>query len=291
MPLISSTKLLLKAQKGGYAIGAFNAENMEMIQAIVEAAEELSSPVIIQTTPSTVAYANVDMYRAMVNTVANDVSVPVVMHLDHGKSLDLCKQAIEAQYTSVMFDGSTLSFEENMLLTRKVVDTAKPKGIPVEAELGTVGGKEDDHEVSDKDALYTNPKQAKQFVDRTGVQSLAVAIGTAHGFYKQEPRLDFDRLKEIRKAIDIPLVLHGASGVSDESVMKSIQLGICKVNFATELRVAFTKGVNKVLEEAPNIYDPKKYCAAGRAEVKKLVKEKIIICGSKKKAQANAFIS
>lgn len=285
MSLISSTKLLLKAQERGYAIGAFNAENMEMVQAIVEVAVELNSPVIIQTTPSTVAYANVDMYRAMVNAVAKDVSVPVVMHLDHGKSLDLCKEALEAQYTSVMIDGSTLSFEENISLSREVVGIAKTKGIPVEAELGTVGGKEDDHKVSDKDALYTNPSQAKEFVERTGVQSLAVAIGTAHGFYKQQPKLDFDRLKEIRKAVDVPLVLHGASGVSDESVMKSIQLGICKVNFATELRVAFTKGVNKVLEENPGVYDPKKYCAIGRAEVKKLVKEKIMICGSQEKAQ------
>ncbi len=284
MSLVSSAELLLKAQEEGYAIGAFGAENMEMVQAIVSAAEELNSPVIIQTTPSTISHASLDMYRAMVNAVSKDISLPVVMHLDHGKSLELCEKAIEADYTSVMIDGSTLPFEENVLLSRKVVDISKLKGIPVEAELGTVGGKEDDHVVSDKDVLYTNPNQAKEFVDHTGVQSLAIAIGTAHGFYKQQPKLDFEGLVEIKKSVDIPLVLHGASGVSDESVKKSIKLGICKVNFATELRVAFTKGVNKMLKDEPGVYDPKKYCAVGREEVKKIVKEKIMICGSIGKA-------
>lgn len=285
MPLIRSTELLLKAQKGGYAIGAFSAENMEMVQAIVEAAEELSAPIIIQTTPSTVAHANVDMFNAMVNAAAKDVLVPVVLHLDHGKNLDLCKQALEAHYTSIMIDGSMLSFEENISLSRKVVEIAEAKGIPVEAELGTVGGKEDDHEVSDKNARYTNPDQAREFVDRTRIQALAVAVGTTHGFYKQQPQLDFNRLQAIRKAVDVPLVLHGASGVLDESIMQAIKLGICKVNFATELRAAFTKGVKKVFAENPRIFDPKVYSARGREEVKKLVKEKIMVCGSQGKTR------
>jgi len=280
MPLVSSTELLLKAQREGYAVGAFGAENMEMVQAVVEAAEEMNSPVIIQTTPSTIAHASVDMFRAMVYAVAKNAKVPVVMHLDHGNSYELCKKAIEADYTSVMIDGSKMSYEDNIAISKKVVDIAGPMGIPVEAELGTIGGKEDEHIVSDKDALYTNPAQAKDFVERAGVQSLAVAVGTAHGFYKEEPKLDFDRIKEIRSVVDIPLVLHGASGVPDDSVKKSIQLGICKVNYATELRVAFTDGVKRVMKEAPNVYDPKIYSSAGREEVKKLVKEKMKVCGS-----------
>lgn len=284
MPLITSTELLLNAQDGGYAVGAFCAENMEMVQAIVEAAKELSSPAIIQTTPSTIAHADAAIYRAMVDAAAKDVPVPLVMHLDHGNTLELCKKAIDAHYTSVMIDGSTLPFEENVSLSRKVVAIAKPKDIPVEAELGTIGGKEDDHEVTDKDALYTDPYKAREFVERTDVQSLAVAIGTAHGFYTQPPRLDFDRLQEIRKAVDVPLVLHGASGVSDESVRQAIKLGICKVNFATELRVAFTKGVNRVFNENPSVYDPKHYSAAGREEVKKVVKAIMMFCGSQGRA-------
>jgi tagatose 1,6-diphosphate aldolase GatY/KbaY len=194
MQLKSSAESLLRAPENGYAIGAFGAENMEMVQAIVEAAEELSSPVFIQTTPATIAHADVAIYSAMVNAAAKNSSVPVAMHLDHGKTLALCKKAIEAQYTSVMMDGSALPFEENISLSREVVAIAKSKGIPVEVELGTIGGKEDDHQVSDNKALYTDPNQAKEFIDRSGVQSLAVAIGTAHGFYQQQPRLDFDRL-------------------------------------------------------------------------------------------------
>jgi tagatose 1,6-diphosphate aldolase GatY/KbaY len=283
MALVRSTELLLRAQGGSYAVGAFSVENMEMVQAVVETAEELDSPAIIQTTPSTIAHGDVDMFRAMVNAAAEKVPVPVVLHLDHGNSLELCKNAIDAQYTSVMIDGSTLPFDENISLTRNVVEIAQPKGIPVEAELGTIGGKEDDHEVSGKHARYTDPDKAKEFVDLTGVQSLAVAIGTAHGFYKFKPELDYDRLREIRNAVDVPLVLHGASGVPDESVRQAIKLGICKVNYATELRVAFTNGVSRAFKENPSVFDPKVYSAAGREEVKKLVKVKMINCGSQGK--------
>lgn len=280
MALVSSKTILRKAQEGCYAVGAFNAENMEMVQAIIAAAEELQSPVIVQTTPSTVSYASLLMFRSMVLAEAQKASVPVVMHLDHGNSFELCKQAIEAGYTSVMIDGSKLAFEDNVALSKKVAEVGATPGICVEAELGTIGGKEDSHKVSEKDAMYTNPQQAKEFVEKTEIQSLAVAIGTAHGFYKGEPKLDFERLKEIRMAVSIPLVLHGASGVPDDMVRRSIELGICKVNFATELRVAFTKGIRQALEGNSDIYDPKKYNAAGREEVKKLVKEKIYICGS-----------
>jgi tagatose 1,6-diphosphate aldolase GatY/KbaY len=279
MALVSSLELLEMAQQGHYAVGAFNAENMEMVQAIIEAAKELNSPVIIQTTPSTVDYASLDMFRAMVYEEAKEAKIPIALHLDHGSSFELCQAAINAQYTSVMIDGSKLSFEMNMEVSKRVTQIAKLANVPVEAELGTVGGKEDNHVVSEKDALYTNPLQAKEFVEETGIQSLAIAIGTAHGFYKGEPKLDFDRLKEIRDLVSIPLVLHGASGVPDEAVKKAITLGICKVNFATELRVAFTKGVREALADI-NLYDPKKYNGAGRREVKQLVMDKIRVCGS-----------
>ena len=279
MALVGSSELLKKAQQGRYAIGAFNAENMEMVQAIIDAADEMKSPVIIQTTPSTVAYAGPDMYQKMVSVKAEEVSVPVVMHLDHGNSFELCRRSVESGYTSIMIDGSGLSYNENVELSRRTADMARAEGVDTAAELGTVGGKEDSHEVSDKDALYTNPAQAVDFIARTGIQSLAVAIGTAHGFYKGEPRLDFDRLSEIRNVVSIPLVLHGASGVPDEMIKMSVELGICKVNFATELRAAYTKGVRSILKE-DGIFDPKKYSAAGREAVRQLVKEKILLLGS-----------
>lgn len=284
MPLVDTREMFEKAQKGKYAIGAFNAENMEMVQAIVEAAEELNSPVMIQTTPSTLQYADTDIFFGMVNAAAKNAKVPVALHLDHGNSYELCEQALRSGYTSVMIDGSKLPFEENVALCAKVVETAHAAGKPVEAELGTIGGKEDSLVVLDKDALYTNPQQAKEFVERTGIDSLAVAIGTAHGFYKGEPKLDFDRLEEIRGVVSIPLVLHGASGVPDEAVRKAVSLGICKVNFATELRVAFSDGVKEALAADGGIYDPKKYNKVGRKNVKELVMGKIKVCGSEDRA-------
>lgn len=284
MPLVDTREMFEKAQKGKYAIGAFNAENMEMVQAIVEAAEELNSPVMIQTTPSTLQYADTDIFFGMVNAAAKNAKVPVALHLDHGNSCELCEQALRSGYTSVMIDGSKLPFEENVALCAKVVETAHAAGKSVEAELGTIGGKEDSLVVLDKDALYTNPQQAKEFVERTGIDSLAVAIGTAHGFYKGEPKLDFDRLEEIRGVVSIPLVLHGASGVPDEAVRKAVSLGICKVNFATELRAAFSDGVKEALAADGGIYDPKKYNRVGRKNVKELVMGKIKVCGSEDRA-------
>ena len=274
MPLVTTTEFLKKAQDGHYAVGAFNVENLEMAQAVIQAATELNAPVIIQTTSSTVKYASLSVYRAIVAALAESAPVPVAMHLDHGSSYELCEQAAAAGYTSVMIDGSKLSFEENIAVSAKTAAMAKERGIPTEAELGTVGGKEDDHVVLDADAMYTNPEKAREFVERTGVGSLAVAIGTAHGFYKGEPRLDFDRLAEIRKVVSVPLVLHGASGVPDEAVQKTIGLGICKVNFATELRDAYTKAVRPVLANDASVFDPKVYGKAGRAAVVELVKHK-----------------
>ena len=283
MPLVTTNEMLKKAQEGHYAVGAFNVENMEMVMAVLKAAEEMNSPVIMQTTPSTVKYAGLDYYLAMVRAAAERTTVPVAMHLDHGNSFDLAMQALRTGYTSIMIDGSHESFEDNIALTRRVTDACAPSGISVEAELGKVGGKEDDL-VADHDSPYTDPQQAKEFAERTNVTSLAVAIGTAHGFYKGTPKLDFERLSAIREVVSIPLVLHGASGVPDDAVRESIKRGICKVNFATELRVAFSNGVKKYLAENPDAFDPKKYTAVGMEYVTELVKEKISVCGSEGQA-------
>ena len=276
--LVRSTELLLDAQKNGYAIGAFNVENMEMVQAVIAAAEELQSPVIMQTTPSTLKYADADYFYANVAVAAKKTSVPVVIHLDHGNSFELAMQAFRAGFTSIMIDGSHSVFEENIAITKSVVDVCHSAFVPVEAELGKVGGKEDD--LDGGSGGYTDPAEAAEFVERTGVDFLAVAIGTAHGVYKGIPKLDLDRLSEIRKVVSKPLVLHGTSGVPDDTVKECIKRGICKVNYATDLRIAFTEGVKSVLEEKPETIDPKKYNAAGRENVKKYVMDKIIVCGS-----------
>ncbi len=282
MPLVTRN-LLLDAQESGYAVGAFNVENLEMVQAVVAAAEELRSPVILQTTPSTVKYADLEYFYAMVKTAAEKASVPVSIHLDHGNSFELAMRALRAGYTSIMIDGSQKSFEENIAVTKAVVDACHPSGIPVEAELGKVGGKEDDLNGGEGNP-YTDPQEAKIFVEATGVDSLAVAIGTAHGVYKGIPKLDVERLSEIRKVVSVPLVLHGTSGVPDDTVRDCISRGICKVNYATDLRIAFSRGVNAVLQSHPETIDPKKYNAQGREEVRQYVMGKIRVCGSERKA-------
>lgn len=282
MSFVTSTEMLKKADQNGYAVGAFNVENMEMVMAVIKACEELKSPAILQTTPSTVKYAGLDMYYANVAAAAKKASVPIALHLDHGNSFDLAMQALKVGYTSIMIDGSKESFEDNISVSKRVADACRPNGIPVEAELGKVGGKEDDLECNDPG--YTDPEDAVKFVKETGVTSLAVAIGTAHGFYKGEPKLDLDRLSEIRKVVDIPLVLHGASGVPDDTVKECIKRGISKVNFATELRVAYSNGIKEYLKENPEAFDPKKYDAVGMEKVTELVKKKIKVCGSENKA-------
>jgi len=279
MALVSSREMLLKAQKEGYALGAFNVENMEMVQAVIEAAEEMRSPVMIQTTSGTLKYATPAMYASMVRAMAEKASVPVCMHLDHGDSVETAKKCMEAGYTSLMIDGSKLDFEANIAITREVVEMAGD--LPIEAELGTVGGKEDGHSA---EAQYTEPDKAAEFVKRTGISSLAVAIGTAHGIYKGEPKLDINRLAEIRKVVDIPLVLHGTSGVPEDAVRACIKEGICKVNYATDLRIAYTNGVRALLAEKPDAYDPKAFGKVGRTEVKKVVCDRIRLVGSDGKA-------
>lgn len=283
MALVTSKELMLDAQKNHYAIGAFNVENMEMVQAVVAAAEELSSPVIIQTTPGTLKYAPPEMFYANVCTAAKAATVPVVMHLDHGSSFELALRAFRAGYTSVMIDGSLLGFEENIALSKAVADACHAGGVPVEAELGKVGGKEDDHD-GGSGSGYTDPEEAAQFVQRTGVDALAVAIGTAHGVYKGIPKLDTERISRIRERVNVPLVLHGTSGVPDDTVRECIARGMCKINYATDLRIAFTKGVREYLQNNPTAYDPKKYNAVGRENVRQYVMQKILLCGSNGRA-------
>lgn len=279
MPFVSTREMLKKAQQGKYAVGAFNAENMEMVQAIVAAAEAEHAPVIIQTTPGTLKYADAMIFAGQASRLAAAAKVPVALHLDHGNSFELAEYCVRQGYTSVMIDGSLLPFEDNVALSRRVVEMAGDT--PVEAELGTVGGKEDSHEAS---MSYTDPAQAEEFVRRTGVYSFAPAIGTAHGVYKSTPKIDLERLSEIAARVDAPLVLHGTSGVPDETVRACIERGICKVNYATDLRITFTNAVKAYISENPNAFDPKKYLGAARAAVTERVRELIRVCGSNEKA-------
>lgn len=285
MSLVNSRELLKDAQTHGYAVGAFNVENMEMMQAVVAAAEAESAPLILQTTPSTLRYASTAVFAAMARAIAGKAKVPVAIHLDHGDSFDLCRQAAWDGYTSVMIDGSKLPFEENIALVRRVVQMAGdvPQQPAVEAELGRLGGKEDSLEVKAGENIYTDPDEASRFVDETGVDSLAVAIGTAHGFYKGTPKLDFQRLAQLRDAVSVPLVLHGSSGVPDADVQRAISLGVCKVNFATELRAAYTEATRDTLFGDPALYDPKKFGGPGRDAVTKLVRHRIAVCGACKR--------
>ena len=281
--LVTSKELLLDAQKNHYAVGAFNVENMEMVMAVLAAAEEQNSPVIMQTTPGTVKYAGFDYYFANVKAAAERTKIPVVMHLDHGNSFAMAMQAFRAGYTSIMIDGSKLPFEENIDLTKSVVNVCHASNVPVEGELGKVGGKEDDLE-NDDDNPYTDPQEAKEFVERSGVDSLAIGIGTAHGVYKGIPKVNMEVLSAVRAVVDVPLVMHGTSGVPDEQVRDAVRRGICKVNYATDLRIAFTNGVKAYMNNNPNAFDPKKYSAPGMKEVTAYVAQKMQVVGSVGKA-------
>ncbi len=281
MPLTTTVSMLRKAQEQGFAVGAFNVENMEMAQAIISAAEELRAPVILQTTPSTVRYAGTGMYAAMVAALAQEATVPVAMHLDHGDSFALCAQALRSGYTSVMIDGSKLPLEENIALTYKVSEMCAAVDVPVEGEIGRVGGKEDDLE---SDGGYTIPEEAVRFEKESGLFSMAVGVGTAHGFYKEKPQLNKELITTLRGMLQAPMVLHGASGLSDEDVKDCVRRGICKVNFATELRAAYTEGVKAVLAENPKTFDPKAYGKEARQRVKSLVMERMLVCGCDGKA-------
>ncbi len=282
MALVTTKEMLQKARREGYAVGAFNGENMEMIQAIVAAAEEINSPVIIQTTPSTIRYASASIYASIVKAIAEQASVPVAIHLDHGSSFELAEGCMESGYTSIMIDGSHETLEGNIDLTKKVIEIAREKGIPVEAELGKIGGKEDDLDVEAD--TNTNVEEAVYFVKETNVDSLAIAIGTAHGFYVGTPVLDKNRLSEIAAVVDIPLVLHGASGISDEEISDCVKRGIAKVNFATELRVAYTQAMRELASQDEKVFDPKSFGKVGMEAVKALVMNRMKVCGCDNKA-------
>lgn len=284
MSLVSMAELLLEAQKGHYAVGAFNCNNMEIVQAIVGAAELEKSPVIVQASQGAIKYAGIEYIAAMTRLAAEKASVPVALHLDHGTSFAQIMSCVRNSFTSVMIDGSKLPLEENIALTNKVIEAVRPLGVSVEAELGKIGGTEDDITVSEKEALFTDPEEAERFVSATKVDALAIAIGTAHGQYKGVPKLDFDRLIEIRKRVDAPIVLHGSSGVPDEAIQKAIALGVCKVNIDTNIREAFVTAARKAMADHPQEIDPRKMLGPAREATIEIIREKIRIFGSSGKA-------
>ena len=310
MSLVTTKEMFEKSMKEGFAIGAFNVNNMGIIQAIVDAAAENNSPVILQASSSAIKYARINYLMKMIEAAVEEhPNVPIAIHLDHGPDFETCKKCVDAGFTSVMFDGSKYDFEENIRLTKEVVDYAHAHGVVVEAELGKLAGIEDDVNVSDAEAKYTDPAQAEEFVRRTGVDSLAIAIGTRHGAYKfkGEAKLRFDILKEIKERIpNTPIVLHGAStvipelvdtcnqyggnipgakGVPDEILHEASVSGVSKINVDTDLRLALIAGIRKVFAEDPSAFDPRKYLTPARELVKETVSHKIKnVFGSANKA-------
>lgn len=278
--LVSGKELFQAAKKGGYAVGAFNLNNMEILQAIIEAAEEENSPVFLQASQGGIKYAGIEYIAGIAKIAAEKAKVPVALNLDHGTSFDQVVHCVRNGFSAVMIDGSQYPYEENIALTQKVIEIAHTIGVSVEAELGKIGGVEDDIVVSSRDATFTDPQEAAEFVERTNVDALAIAIGTAHGVYKGEPKLDFQRLAAIAAATDVPLVLHGASGVGDESIRKAVPHGICKINIDTELRIAFSKAIHEVLAKNPNEIDPRKMLGPARDAMKQVVKTKMRLFGS-----------
>lgn len=284
MPLVSVKELLAKAEEGKYAVGAFNVNNMEIVQAILAAAEAEKAPVIMQASQGAIKYAGIEYIYALANLAASKSNVPMALHLDHGTSFDQCMQCIRFGFTSVMIDGSKLPLEENIALTNKVIEVARATGVSVEAELGKIGGTEDDIHVDEKDAFFTDPEEARYFVEKTGVDALAIAIGTAHGQYKGVPQLDFPRLEKIAGMVKAPIVLHGSSGVPDEAIQEAIRLGVRKVNIDTNIREAFTGACRQVLENNAKEIDPRKVLAPAREAATQIIREKIRVFGSSGKA-------
>ncbi|KRQ87978.1 Fructose-bisphosphate aldolase [Caloramator mitchellensis] len=299
MPLVTTKEMFKKAYENGYAIGAFNINNMEIIQGIVDAAKEENSPVILQVSASAIKYARPTYLMKMVEAAVEDTGIPIALHLDHGESFDVCKMCIDLGFTSVMIDASKYPLEENIRITKEVVEYAHSKGVVVEAELGKLAGIEDEVKVSAREAKFTDPDEAYEFVSRTGVDSLAIAIGTSHGAYKfkGEAKLDFERLEAIaNKLPGFPLVLHGASAVMPEFVekcnkyggklegaqgipvdmlRKAASMAICKINMDTDLRLAMTASIREVFATKPEEFDPRKYLGAARDSIKMVVKDKI----------------
>ena len=308
MPLVTTKKMFERAMKEQFAIGAFNVNNMEIIQGIVDAASKENSPVILQASSSAIKYARINYLRKLVEAALEEHDIPLALHLDHGSDFETCKYCIDQGFTSVMIDGSKYDFDENIELTRKVVEYAHDKGVVVEAELGKLAGVEDDVNISVDDAMYTNPEQAEEFVNKTNCDSLAIAIGTSHGAYKfkGEAKLRFDILKKIKEKIpNTPIVLHGAStvipelvemcnkyggdipgakGVPDEMLREASLSGVSKINVDTDLRLAMTAQIRKVFSEEPGVFDPRKYLMPARDEIQRIVEHKIrdVFCSSNK---------
>jgi len=311
MPLVTTTEMFKKAYEGGYAIGAFNVNNMEIVQGITEAAKEVNSPLILQVSAGARKYAKHVYLTKLVEAALEDTGLPIALHLDHGDSFEICKSCIDGGFTSVMIDGSHLSFEDNIALTRQVVQYAHDHGVVVEGELGRLAGIEDDVKVSAEDSSYTNPDQVEEFVKATGVDSLAIAIGTSHGAYKfkpgTKPQLRFDILEEVsRRLPGFPIVLHGASsvipkyvdiinanggklkdaiGVPEDQLRQAARMAVCKINIDSDLRLAMTAGIRQTFNEDPALFDPRGYLKVGRQYIKDLVKDKIVnVLGSDNKA-------
>lgn len=307
--LINTKELFLDAINNKYAIGAFNVSNMELVQAVVEAAEELKSPLILQVSSSAKKYFKNNYLTKMIEASLESSTIPLVLHLDHGNNFELCKECIDEGFSSVMIDGSSFDFEKNIEITKQVVDYAHNFGVTVEAELGKLSGIEDDVSVDGHDATYTDPQKAAEFIKRTNCDSLAVAIGTSHGAYKfsQEPKLDFDRLNKIKEMVgqNFPLVLHGASsvieefvnmnnnfggkienglGVPEKMLVEAIKLGVVKINIDTDTRLAFSGAIRQYLSQNPAEFDPRKFLGVARETVNELIKRKIKVFGSENKA-------
>ena len=300
MPLVTTKEMFKKAYEGGYAIGAFNVNNMEIVQAITEGAQEVKSPIILQVSAGARKYAKHEYLMKLVEAAVNDTEIPIALHLDHGDSFEICKSCIDGGFTSVMSDGSKYSFQENIELTKKVVDYAHERGVVVEAELGKLAGIEDDVNVSAEDSCYTNPNEVEEFVSKTGVDSLAIAIGTSHGAFKftGEAKLRFDILAEIEKRIpQFPIVLHGASsvmqeyvkminefggnmpgaqGVPEDMLRQAAKSAVCKINIDSDIRLVMTGTIRKYMAEHPDHFDPRQYLKVARDNIKELVKHKIV---------------
>lgn len=285
MGYVQNTKeMLIKARKEGYAVPAFNIHNLETIQVAVEAAVELRSPLILAATPGTMDYAGRAYIQAIAEVAAKENDIPIALHLDHHETVDTIIESLELGVKSVMVDGSQGTFEENIAISKEVVEIAHAYGATVEAELGKLVGQEDDIIIKAEDAEYTDPDTVQEFIERTGVDTLAVAIGTGHGVYETVPNLDFDRLEKIKNLVDIPLILHGASGISKEDVQKCISLGCAKVNVSTELKIPFSDALRNYLIEHPEETDTRRYMGPAKEAMKKVAKEKILMCMSDGKA-------
>ena len=300
MPLVTTKEMFKKAYEGGYAIGAFNVNNMEIVQAITEGAQEVKSPIILQVSAGARKYAKHEYLMKLVEAAVNDTDIPIALHLDHGDSFEICKSCIDGGFTSVMIDGSKYSFQENIELTKKVVDYAHERGVVVEAELGKLAGVEDDVNVAPEDSSYTNPNEVEEFVSKTGVDSLAIAIGTSHGAFKftGEAKLRFDILEEIERRLpQFPIVLHGASsvmqeyvkminefggnmpgaqGVPEDMLRQAAKSAVCKINIDSDIRLVMTGTIRKYMAEHPDHFDPRQYLKVARDNIKELVKHKIV---------------